>query len=70
MNPVTKAFAMAVATMLTMGALAQDAKTSNNPTTPLVVITNEPAPELIIASPVPEALARGVAVVPYRGICT
>jgi hypothetical protein len=57
MNPLTKAPAMAVATMLTMGAFAQDAKTSDSPTTPLVVIRNEPASELIIASPVPVSSA-------------
>lgn len=66
MNPRTKALAIAVTTMLTMSAFAQNANNGNDPVTPLVVINNEPAPELIIASPVPEALARGVAVVPYR----
>jgi hypothetical protein len=35
-------------------------------TSPLVGIANEPAPKLIVGAPLPEALARGAAVIPYR----
>lgn len=57
--------AIAVGTMLATSAFAQSATEVRNPST-LVPIENEPAPRLIVDAPLPEALARGAAVIPYR----
>jgi hypothetical protein len=57
--------AIAVGTVLAIGSFAQSP--SEVPSlSPLVPNKNEAAPKLILGEPVPEALARGVAVVPYR----
>jgi len=49
--------AIASGTMFAMGALAQSA---------VVPIDNEPAPKLIVESPLPDQLAKGVVFIPYR----
>jgi hypothetical protein len=66
MNILTKTLAtVATATVLAMSAFAQSA--NEVPTySPLVPIPNQPAPKLFVGEPVAEALARGVAVIPYR----
>jgi hypothetical protein len=50
---------------LATGAFAQSAKDVPN-SSQLAPIANEPAPKLTVSAPLPEALARGVAIVPYR----
>ena len=55
--------AVATGIVLATGAFAQSA---TEVPTPLVAIENEPAPSLIVGTPLPEPLARGVALVPYR----
>jgi Family of unknown function (DUF6130) len=57
--------AVAAGTMLATSAFAQSATEVRNPST-LVPIANEPAPRLFVDAPLPEALARGAAVIPYR----
>jgi hypothetical protein len=56
---------IAAGTMLATSAIAQSANEARNPS-PLVAIENEPAPKLIVDAPLPEPLARGAAVIPYR----
>lgn len=59
-----KTFAAVVASaVLTTSAFAQNATPLSSP---LVPIMTEPAPKLIVGGPLPEALARGAAVIPYR----
>jgi hypothetical protein len=60
----TLATAVAVAGLAT-GALAQSAGDSSNPPV-FFPIKNEPAPKLIVDSPLPEPLARGAVLIPYR----
>jgi hypothetical protein len=57
--------AFAAGTMLATSAFAQSATEIRIPS-PLVVVENEPAPKLFVDPPLPEALARGAAVIPYR----
>jgi hypothetical protein len=66
MSGVIKTLAgIAVGAVLTTSALAQSA--AEVPvTSPIVPIANEPEPKLIVGAPVPEALARGAAVIPYQ----
>ena len=62
-TPIKSLAAVAAAAMLATTAFAQTAKEVRSP---LVAIENEPAPKLIVDPPVPAALARGAAVIPYR----
>lgn len=57
--------AFAAGTVLATSAFAQSGM-EGAVISPLVVIENEPAPKLVVGAPVPEALARGAAVIPYR----
>lgn len=57
--------ALAAGPMLATSAYAQSATEIRIPS-PLVVVENEPAPKLFVDPPLPEALARGAAVIPYR----
>jgi hypothetical protein len=57
--------AVAAGTMLATSPFAQSA-TEFRGTSPLVAVENEPAPKLIVGAPLPEPLARGVALIPYR----
>ena len=57
--------AFAVGTTLATGAFAQTAKGLPD-TSPLAPIENEAAPKLIVGTPLPGPLSRGVAVIPYR----
>jgi hypothetical protein len=57
--------ALAAGTLLATSAFAQSA-TEDAGRSPLVAIENEPAPKLIVDAPLPEPLARGAAVIPYR----
>jgi hypothetical protein len=52
------------ATVLTINAFAQSA--GEVPSSPLIPTRNEPAPKLFLGEPIPEALARGAVIVPYR----
>jgi hypothetical protein len=65
MTMFIKTLALAAGTMLATTAFAQNA-TEVPISSPLVAIANEPAPRLIVGDPVPEALARGAAVIPYQ----
>lgn len=56
---------IAVSAVLATSAFAQSV-TEASVTSPLVPIANEPAPKLTVGMPIPEALARGAAVIPYR----
>lgn len=53
------------ATVLATSAFAQGAGEHRAPSA-LAPIENEPAPRLIVEPPIPGALARGVALIPYR----
>jgi hypothetical protein len=55
--------AIAASTMLATSAFAENAAPGPSP---LVNVENEPAPKLVVGAPDPGALARGVAVIPYR----
>ncbi|HTI79129.1 MAG TPA: DUF6130 family protein [Acetobacteraceae bacterium] len=57
--------AVAAGTILATSAFAQGTTETAGPS-PVVAVENEPAPRLIVDQPLPEALARGVAVIPYR----
>jgi hypothetical protein len=66
MTMLTKTLAaLAVSSVLAAGAFAQSA-TEVAVRSPLIPVENEPEPKLIVGAPLPEALARGVAVIPYR----
>jgi hypothetical protein len=56
--------AIAAGTVLATGAFAEGAKEVGP--SHLVAVANEPAPKLFVDPPVPGALARGVALIPYR----
>jgi hypothetical protein len=58
--------AVAACSVLSTLIFAQDAANEGINPSPLVVITNEPAPKLFVEAPLPEPLSRGVALVPYR----
>ena len=63
---IIRTFAAAmVGTVLAASAFAQSAKAVRT-LSPLVAIENEPAPQLILDSPLPGPLARGAVVIPYR----
>jgi hypothetical protein len=55
----------ATATVLATGAFAQSAREIRGPS-PYVAVENEPAPRLIVDSPLPEGLAIGVYWAQYR----
>jgi hypothetical protein len=59
-----------LAAFATGAVLATSAVAQTTPETvarsPLVPVENEPAPKLIVGAPLPEALARGAAVIPYQ----
>jgi Family of unknown function (DUF6130) len=57
--------AVAAGAVLATSAFAQSA-TEVPGASPLVAIENEPAPKLIVGTPLPEPLARGVALIPYQ----
>src|SRR5688500_16208839 len=57
--------AAAASTTLATSAFAESARESRALST-LAPIANEPAPKLIVEQPLPEPLARGVALIPYR----
>ena len=57
--------AAAAATVLATGAFAQSAREIRGPS-PYVAVENEPAPKLIVDSPLPEGLAIGVSWAQYR----
>jgi hypothetical protein len=64
MTSLIKTLAAAAAgTVLATSAFAQSA---TEVPSPLVAMENEPAPSLIVGAPLPEPLARGVALIPYR----
>lgn len=56
---------VASAAMPATGAFAQSA-TEVPDRSPLVAIENEPLPLLVVGAPLPEPLARGVALIPYQ----
>jgi hypothetical protein len=55
--------AVAAATVLATSALAQSAGEGPSPFVP---IEDEPAPKLIVDGPLPDPLARGAVLIPYR----
>lgn len=57
--------AVAAGTILAASAFANGTTEAAGPS-PVVAIQNEAAPRLIVDAPLPEALARGVAVISYR----
>src|SRR5687767_8420818 len=57
--------AAAAGTILATSAFAESAREGRALST-LAPIANEPAPKLIVEQPLPEPLARGVALIPYR----
>lgn len=57
--------AVAAGTMLATSAFAQSPAEFSG-ASQLVAVENEPAPRLIVGAPLPEPLARGVALIPYR----
>src|SRR5687768_13500888 len=57
--------AVAAATVLATGALAQGAGEIRGPS-PFVPIEEEPAPKLIVDPPLPDPLTRGAVFIPYR----
>lgn len=66
MNALTRRLATIVAaTVITTGVLAQNASETPN-VSPLVPNKNEAAPKLFLSDPLPEPLARGAVLVPYR----
>jgi hypothetical protein len=66
MTTFIKTFAVAAAaTVLATGAFAQSAREIRGPS-PYVAVENEPAPRLIVDSPLPEGLAIGVYWAQYR----
>ena len=62
---VSAIVAVAASTMFATIALAQSAPETRI-ASPIVPVANEPAPKLFVGQPLPEALARGAAVIPYR----
>jgi len=71
MNTFIKTFAAAtiavsaLAGTVSVAALAQDLQPTAG-SSQLLPVANEPAPKLIVDAPVAGALARGVALIPYR----
>lgn len=57
--------ALAATTLLAASAFAQGAVDARI-ASPLVAVQNEPEAKLFVEQPIPEALARGAAVIPYR----
>ena len=62
---ITTLAAAATATVLATGAFAQSAGEVRDPP-PFFPLQNEPAPMLTVDPPLPEALARGAVLIPYR----
>ena len=57
--------ALAAGTMLATSWFAQTASEIRTPSQ-LIAIEKEPAPKLILDAPIPDALARGVVLIPYQ----
>jgi len=57
--------AVAAGTLLATNAFAQSAREVRG-ASPYVAIENEPAPKLIVDSPLPDQLARGIVQIQYR----
>lgn len=49
-----------------LSAMAQTAREIKGPA-PVIPLANEPAPKIVIDPPLPQALARGLVVIQYRG---
>lgn len=64
-TPIKTLAAVAAGAVLASGAFAESAR-SDRISTPFVAVEKEPAPKLTVEAPLPGALARGVAVIPYR----
>lgn len=56
---------VAAGTVLATSAFAQSASETRG-TSPFVAIENEPAPKLLVNSPLPGPLARGAVLIPYQ----
>jgi Family of unknown function (DUF6130) len=56
---------VAAGMLFATSAFAQSAREVRSPS-PLVAIENEPAPKLIVESPLPGPLARGAVLIPFR----
>lgn len=66
MNTLTRKLVTIVAsTLITMGVVAQSPSEAPN-VSPIVPNKNEGAPKLFLSDPLPEQLARGAVLVPYR----
>jgi hypothetical protein len=65
MKTLVTTFVAVAATLLATSAFAEG-KTQYRAPSALAPIANEPAPKLIVEAPLPGALARGVAIVPYH----
>ena len=59
MTMFIKTLAAAAVTVLATGAFAQSAREIRGPS-PYVAVENEPAPKLIVDSPLPEGIALGI----------
>ena len=62
---MTLRFGMLVGTVLATTSFVQGEEGISG-ASPLVAIENEPAPKLIVDSPLPGPLARGAVLIPYR----
>ena len=58
--------AAAAATVLATSAFAQSSTDSRGTAPFTATIENEPAPKVFVEAPLPDQLARGVAIIPYR----
>lgn len=65
MKMLVNTFVAVAATVLAASAFAESAREHRAPSA-LAPIANEPAPRLTVEPPLPGALARGVAIVPYH----
>jgi hypothetical protein len=67
MTLLIKTLAAAVAgTVLATSAFAQSPAEGRGPAPFAATIENEPAPKVFVEAPLPDQLARGVAIIPYR----
>jgi hypothetical protein len=64
-NFIRSVVALASGALLAVPALAQQ-PIAIATASPFVPIANEPAPRLVVAPPLPEALARGAVLIPYQ----
>ena len=62
---ITTLVAVAAGMLCTTSVLAQSASEVRS-TSPLVAVENEPAPKLVVESPLPGPLARGAVLIPFR----